>query len=73
MSSELNNAEDSYNEATSETQFSDSRMELDSHANMPLVGQNCYILYDVGIFAEVNAFSPHYETKKIRIVNAAVR
>ena len=71
--SELNNAEDSDNDPTSETQGSDSRTELDSHANMPVVGQNFYILFDSGIFSEVNAFSPDYTTKNIPIVNAAVR
>ena len=36
--SELNNAEDSDNVATSETQGSEFRTELDSHANIPVVG-----------------------------------
>ena len=40
---------------------------------MPVVGQNFYILSDSGSFAEVNAFSPDYETKNIPIVDAAVR
>ena len=62
----LNSAEESDNEATSETQVSDSRTELDFHANMPVVGQNCYILYDSWNFAEANAFSPEYEEKNFQ-------
>ena len=48
---ELNNTEDSDNDATSETQGSDSRTQLNSHANMSVLGQNCYILYDLVTFA----------------------
>ena len=62
----LNSAEESDNEATSETQVSDSRTELDFHANMPVVVQNCYILYDSWNFAEANAFSPEYEEKNFQ-------
>ena len=51
----------------------DSRMELNAHANMPVVGQNCYILSESVNFAEVNALSPIYKTKKIPIVDAAVQ
>ena len=71
--SELNNSADSENDATSETKGSDSRAELDSHTNMPLVGPNCYIISDSGTFAEVNALSPDYETKNIPIVDSAVQ
>ena len=46
---------------------------MDSHATMPLVGQNYYILSESGTFAEVNAFSPDYDTKEIPIVDAEVR
>ena len=71
--SELNNAKNSNNDATSETQGLDSRTDLESHANIPVVGQNCYILSDSGTFAEVNALSPDYKTKYIPIVDASVR
>ena len=57
-SSELNNAKDSYNVVTPETQGSDSRTDLNYHANMEVVDQNFYILYDSSNFSEVNAFSP---------------
>ena len=56
--SELNNDKDSDNNTTSETQSLDSRTELNSHANMKVVGHNCYILSESGTFAEFNAFSP---------------
>ena len=71
--SKLKKSKDSVNKATLETQGLDSRTDLDSHANMPVVGQNFYILSDSENFAEVNAFSPEYETKKILIVDAAVQ
>ena len=71
--SELNNTKGSDNDATSKTQVSDSRTELNSHANMPVVGHNLYILSDSGTFSEVSAFSPDYKTKKIPIVDAAVQ
>ena len=69
---ELNNNKYYDNNATSEIQNLDSRTEIDSHANMPVVGHNCYILSDSDTFAEVNAFSPDYKTKKILIVDASV-
>ena len=50
----------------------ESRTDLDSHANMPLVGQNYYIISDSGTFAEVNAFLPEYETKNISILDATL-
>ena len=71
--SEVNNAKESDNDATSETPGSDSRKELDSHAKMTVVGHNCYILSESGTFAEVNSFSLDYEKKKIPIVDAAVQ
>ena len=53
-------------------QGSDSRTDFNYNANMPVVGQNCYILSDSGTSAEVNAFSPGYETKNIPILEEAV-
>ena len=40
----LDNSEESDNDATSKTQGTDSRTELYSHTNMPVLGQNYYIL-----------------------------
>ena len=35
-----------------------SKTELDSHANMPVVGRHAFIIWDTGRVAEVNAFTP---------------
>ena len=50
-----------------------SRTELDSHANMPVVGKNAYIISDTGRVADVNPFTPDYDSMRIPIVDAAVR
>ena len=50
-----------------------SRTELDSHANMPVVGRNAYVISDTGRIADVNPFTPDYESMQIPIVDAAVR
>ena len=50
-----------------------SRTELDSHANMCVVGKHCYILANSGRTIEVNPFSPDYAaTTAPRLVDAAV-
>ena len=49
-----------------------SRTELDSHANMVVVGRNCYVLQDTQRKANVSAFSPNYETLELPIVDAAL-
>jgi hypothetical protein len=54
-------------EETEET----SRTDLDTHANMPVVGRNVYILSDTGETALVAPYSPDYEPKELRIVKAA--
>ena len=36
----------------------ESSIELDSHANMPVVGASAYIISDSGETADVNAYSP---------------
>jgi len=53
-------------------QMCSSRMELDSHANMPVVGRHCYILQRTGRTADVSAFSPDLNTLEILIVDAAL-
>jgi hypothetical protein len=45
----------------------ESRTELDSHANMPVVGRNAYII------ADMNPFTPDYASMRISIIDAAVR
>ena len=51
----------------------ESRTELDSHANMPVVGRNAYIISDTGKIADVNPFTPDYAFMRISIVDATVR
>lgn len=50
-----------------------SQTELDSHANMPVVGRHCYIINDTGKTADVNAFAPDIKALKIPIVDAAIQ
>ena len=50
-----------------------SRTDLDSHANMAVVGRHAYILSDTGRTADVNAFTPDYESMQVPIVDAAVQ
>ena len=50
----------------------ESRTELDSHANMPVVGKNAFVMADTGHTVEVSAFTPDYEPMMVPIVDAAV-
>ena len=50
-----------------------SRTELDTHANMKVLGRNTDILSDTGTTAEVNAFTPDHAPMTIKIVDAAVQ
>ena len=50
-----------------------SRTELDSHANMPVVGRHAYIISDTGRMADVSPFTPDYASMQLRIVDAAVQ
>jgi hypothetical protein len=50
-----------------------SRTELDSHANMVVVGNNCLVIEWSGRTAVVNPFTPEYEVlPEVPIVDAAV-
>ena len=49
-----------------------SRTELDTHANMPVVGKHALILSKTGQKAEVNAYTPDYDPLHIPIVDAAI-
>jgi hypothetical protein len=51
----------------------DSRTELDSHANMPVVGKCAFIISDTGRVADVKAYTPDYDSMTIRIIDAAVK
>ena len=50
-----------------------SRTELDSHANMPVVGRNSYVISNSGKTADVNAFTPDHAPLTIPIVDAAIQ
>ena len=50
-----------------------SRTELDSHANMPVVGKHAYIISDSGKVADVSPFTPDYNSMEIPIVDAAIQ
>ena len=69
MAADVEVEEDTRMEETEEL----SRTELDSHANMPVVGRYAYIISNSGKTAEVNAFTPDVESMKIPIVDAAVQ
>ena len=51
-----------------------SRTELDSHANMPVVGRHSKILLDTGNRAQVSPFTPDYNSlQDVKIVDAAIQ
>eukprot|EP00957_Ditylum_brightwellii_P093787 7141203-Ditylum_brightwellii.AAC.1 len=43
-----------------------SRMDLDSHANMHVVGRHAYVISDTGRIANVCPFTPDYNSMKIK-------
>jgi hypothetical protein len=47
------------------------RTDLDSHANMVVLGRDCFILSQKGLQADVNAFTPDHQSLPIPIVNGA--
>ncbi len=47
-----------------------SKTELESHANMPVVGRHAFIISDTGRVANV---TPDYEPMELSIVNAAIQ
>ena len=48
------------------------RTELDSHANMSVVGKHAYVVSESGRVAEVSPFTPDYTPMVIPIVDAAI-
>eukprot|EP00957_Ditylum_brightwellii_P185696 14138468-Ditylum_brightwellii.AAC.1 len=48
-------------------------MELDSHANMPVVGRHAYVISDTGRIADVSPFTPDYSSMEIKIVDAVIQ
>lgn len=63
----------SANSGDQPTQTTESRTDLDSHANMPVVGSQAYVLTTHNRICEVNAYSPDYEPKRVPLVDAAVK
>ena len=51
----------------------ESRMELDSHANMAVIGRHAHILSTSDRMVEVNAFTPEHATIKAPLVDAALQ
>ena len=51
----------------------ESRMEVESHANMPVVDKHAYILSEIGRTGDFEAYNHQYEAMVIRIVDAAVQ
>eukprot|EP00957_Ditylum_brightwellii_P012438 939837-Ditylum_brightwellii.AAC.1 len=50
-----------------------SRTELDSHTNMPVVGRHAYVISDTERVADISPFTPDYDSMKIKIVDAAIQ
>ena len=46
--------------------------KLDSHANIPVLGQHSFILNDTGQTVEVNPFTPQYEAMTAKLVDGAL-
>ena len=51
----------------------ESRTDLDSHANMPVVGASAFVLADLGKTCEVSPYSPDYPPMNVPLVDAAVK
>ena len=50
-----------------------SQTELDSHANMPVIGMNAYILSKIGETVDVAPFTPDYKPISVELVDAALK
>ena len=50
-----------------------SRTELDSHANMPVVGKHAYIIAKTGKKVDVSPFTPEYKLLTVPLVDATVK
>jgi hypothetical protein len=50
-----------------------SRLELDSHANMPVDGCQSLVIDDLGINVDVCPFSPDNPSMKVKLVDAVVQ
>ena len=50
-----------------------SRTQLDSRANMPVIGKNAYILSKIGETVDVAPFTPDYKPIGVELVDAALK
>ena len=51
----------------------DSRTELDSHTNMPVVGKHAYTIAETGKKVDVSPFTPDYKPLTVPLVDATVK
>ena len=51
----------------------ESHTELNSHANMPVVGKHAYIIAKTGKKVDVSPFTPDYKPLMVPLVDATVR
>ena len=51
----------------------ESRTELDSHANMPVVGKHGYIIAETGKTVDVSPFTPDYKLLPVPLVDATIK
>ena len=63
----------SANDMMADTTNEPTRTELDSHANMPVVGKNAYILAETGKTVDVSPFTPDYQAMEVPLVDAAIK
>ena len=60
------------NDSISTTDSERPRTELDSHANMAVLGKHCFVFERTGRHCDVSAFSPTIETTSLPIVDAVI-
>jgi len=60
-------------EASDATSNSESRTDLDTHANMPVVGRHVCVLATTGKMVEVSPHAPDCKAMQVPLVDAAVR
>ena len=68
----LNETDQGAMDVDGETTLATSRTELDTHANMPVVGRNAFVVATTGETTDVSAFTPDYKPIQCSIVDAAL-
>ena len=51
----------------------ESRTDLDSHANMPMIGAGALVIAKTGKTCEVSPYTPDYPPMKVPLVDAMVK